>query len=126
MNGTRLLQVAQHVDDLDRAEVFYRDVLGLPVSARFDPPGLVFVDVGGTRVLLEAGASSTTLYLRVDDIDAEHRRLERLGVTFEQTPHLIHIHDGAMAGTGVEEWMAFFRDSEGNLLAIAEQRTAPS
>jgi methylmalonyl-CoA/ethylmalonyl-CoA epimerase len=126
MDGIRLLQVAQRADDLDRAEAFYRDVLGLPVLARFDPPGLVFVGVGDTRVLLEGGASSTTLYLQVDDIDAEHRRLERLGVIFEQTPHLIHRHDGTMAGVGVEEWMAFFRDSEGNLLAIAEHRTAPA
>lgn len=122
MDDSRLLQVAQHVDDLDRAEAFYRDVLGLRVLARFDPPGLVFVGVGGTRVLLEAGASSTTLYLAVDDIDAEHGRLERLGVVFEQTPHLIHRHDGTMAPSGVEEWMAFFRDSEGNLLALVEQR----
>src|SRR3712207_8499547 len=36
-----LAQVAQHVDDLARAEAFYTKLLGTP-AGRFDPPGLVF------------------------------------------------------------------------------------
>jgi catechol 2,3-dioxygenase-like lactoylglutathione lyase family enzyme len=122
MADITLLQVAQHADDLGRAEAFYHDVLGLPILAHFDPPGLVFVELGGIRILLETGATPTTLYLEVNDIDAEYRRLEAAGVRFEHGPQLIHRHDGTFAAEGLEEWMAFFRDSESNLMAIAERR----
>ena len=37
-------------------------------------------------------------------------------------PHLIHVHDGTLGPAGAEEWMAFCRDSEGNLLGLAELR----
>ncbi len=122
MSDMTLLQVAQHADDLGRAEAFYRDMLGLPILGRFDPPGLVFVDLGNARMLLEAAATPTTLYLEVADIEGEYRRLMDQGVHFEHGPQLIHRHDGTFAAKGLEEWMAFFRDSEHNLMAIAERR----
>ena len=37
-----IVQIAQHVEDLDRAIAFYEDLLGQKVAARFDPPGLAF------------------------------------------------------------------------------------
>jgi methylmalonyl-CoA/ethylmalonyl-CoA epimerase len=118
----RLLQVAQRVHDLDRAVRFYGDVLQLTFLGRFDPPGLAFFQLGETRVLLDAAAPTALLYVEVDDIEAEHQRLVGAGVTFERGPHLLHRHDGTFAPAGLEEWMAFFHDSEGNLLAIAERR----
>ena len=51
-----LHQVAQKADDLDESVAFYRDVLGLRLIARFDPPGLAFLDLGGSRLLLEPAA----------------------------------------------------------------------
>ncbi len=109
--------------DLDRAEGFYRDVLGLPLIARFDPPGLVFFDLDGTRLLLEAGATSALLYLGVDDIDATYKALGDQGVTLEAEPHVIHRdEDGTFGPAGQEEWMAFIRDSEDNLLGLVERR----
>ena len=77
----RLHQVAQHVDDLDRAVAFYRDTLGLPLVATFDPPGLAFFDLGGTRLLLEMGAPSALLYLRSTDrlLRSPVRRLREVG-----------------------------------------------
>jgi catechol 2,3-dioxygenase-like lactoylglutathione lyase family enzyme len=47
-----LHQVAQKADDLDASVAFYRDVLGLRLIARFDPPGLAFFELGGSRLLL--------------------------------------------------------------------------
>jgi methylmalonyl-CoA/ethylmalonyl-CoA epimerase len=119
-----LKQVAQKADDLDRAVAFYRDTLGLPFLARFDPPGLAFFDLGGgVRLLLEGGASSTTLYLAVDDIDAVHQSLVDQGVTFEHAPQLVHPdHDGTFGEAGEGEWMAFFRDPDGNLLALVSRK----
>ena len=116
-------QVAQHVDDLDRAVAFYRDVLEVPFIARFDPPGLAFFDLGGTRLLLEAGAPSALVYLRVDDIHATVEALRAKGVAVEHEAHVIHKDDDGTFGTnGEEEWMAFIRDSENNLVGLAERR----
>jgi len=119
-----LRQVAQHADDLARATAFYRDVVGLRHLATFEPPGLVFFDLGdGTRLLLEGGAPPALLYLRVADIAAAQERLIAAGAVFEDDPHLIHRDDDATFGErGVEEWMAFFRDSEGNLVGLDEIR----
>ena len=125
MNVARLHQVALHVDDLDRAVAFYRDVVGLPLVARFDPPGLAFFDLGNVRLLLEAGAPASLLYLEVDDVDATREQLLAGGVSFVDEPHLIFADaDGTFGPPGVGEWMTFFRDSEGNLLAFVERRPA--
>ncbi len=117
-------QVAQRARDLDSAVEFYRDTLGAPLLARFDPPGLAFFDLAGVRLLLEASASSSTLYFAVDDIDASFQELRRRGVAFEQEPALVHRDDeGTFGPVGEEEWMAFFRDPDGNLLAISSRRS---
>jgi methylmalonyl-CoA/ethylmalonyl-CoA epimerase len=118
-----LRQVAQHVDDLDRATAFYRDMLGLRFMARFDPPGLAFFDLGGTRLLLEAGAPSAILYLEVDDIEASVRALREKDVEVLDDPHCIHVDtDGIFGPAGNEEWMAFLRDSERNLVGLVQSR----
>jgi catechol 2,3-dioxygenase-like lactoylglutathione lyase family enzyme len=122
-----LHQVALHVEDMDRAEAFYRDVLGLREIARFDPPGLLFFDLGNVRLLLEGGAPSSLLYLAVADIDEAWAELEGKGVTLEAGPHVIHRDDAGQFGpAGAEVWMAFFRDSEGNLLGLEETRLTPA
>lgn len=121
VNGLR--QVAQHVDDLDRAVTFYRDVVGLELIARFEPPGLAFFGLGSTRLLLEAGAPPALLYLDVGDVAAATDDLRAKGVTIESEPHVIHVDvDGQFGPAGEAEEMAFFRDSEGNLVGLAGRR----
>jgi methylmalonyl-CoA/ethylmalonyl-CoA epimerase len=119
-----LHQITLNVEDRARAKAYYRDVVGLPLLGEFDPPGLVFFDLGGgTRLLFEGAGGSSVLYLGVEDIEAERTRLEALGVAFEDDIHLIHTHDGGLGQpAGTEEWMTFFRDSEGNLLGLNERR----
>jgi methylmalonyl-CoA/ethylmalonyl-CoA epimerase len=118
-----LHQVAQRATDLDRSVAFYRDVLELRFIARFDPPGLALFDLGGTRLLLESGAPSAILYLRVADIDAAFAALQARGVGFDDVPHRIFEDpDGLFGPAGNEEWMAFFRDPDDNVLALVEQR----
>ena len=120
---TRVHQIAQHCDDLDRAVAFYNGTLGLPLMARFDPPGLAFFDLGNVRLLLEASATPATLYLEVDDIEAERARLTEAGVTFADEPHMIFRDDeGTFDRVGTEEWMTFFHDSEGNVVGLVERR----
>ena len=119
----RLVQVAQRAEDLSRASAFYADLLGAEPRATFDPPGLVFFDLDGLRLLLDTGASSALVYVHVDDIDATVTRLRDAGVTIDTEPHVIFGHDDDTLGpAGTDEWMAFVRDSEDNLVGLVEQR----
>ncbi|NUQ32683.1 MAG: methylmalonyl-CoA epimerase [Dermatophilaceae bacterium] len=118
-----LVQIAQRAEDLGRASAFYAALLGAEPLARFDPPGLVFFDVGGARLLLDVGAPSALIYLGVDDIDATVERLRSAGVEVRSEPHVIFGHDDDTLGpVGTDEWMAFVVDSEGNLVGLVEQR----
>jgi predicted enzyme related to lactoylglutathione lyase len=115
-----LKQVLQPVNDLDRAVAFYRDTLQLSFIGQFGP--LAFFHLDGVRLLLERGdgASGSVLYFDVADIRAAREELASRGVTFEQEPHLVHRDDtGVFGRAGAETWMAFFRDTEGNVLSIA-------
>lgn len=117
--------MAQHADDLDRAVTFYTSVLGCELIGRFDPPGLAFLRLGQVRLLLEGNAPSALIYLRVDDVRATADKLRASGVAVESEPHLIHTDAGGVFGpAGWQEWMAFIRDSEGNLIGLAS-RHAP-
>lgn len=103
--------------------VFYRDVLQLPFLARFDPPGIAFFDAGGVRLLLAADAPKGQLYYRVDSIARTATALAGRGVAFKSDPIMVHRDDAGQFGAiGVEEWMRFFDDPAGNLVAIAERR----
>ena len=119
----RLRQVSMGVRDLDRAITFYRDVLRLRFIARFG--NLAFFDLDGVRLFLEAGdddEGSSTLYLAVDDIQAALRELDSRGVAFEAEPQVIFSDaDGTFGPAGEDEWMTFFRDTEGNLLALSSR-----
>jgi catechol 2,3-dioxygenase-like lactoylglutathione lyase family enzyme len=116
---SRLGQIAVNVHDLDRAISFYRDNLGLPLL--FTTGGLGFFDCGGVRLMLsrpekpEFDHPSSVLYFTVPDIQDAHRQLIAKGVRFEGEPHLIaRMPDHDL-------WMAFFRDSEENLLALMSE-----
>jgi DNA-binding CsgD family transcriptional regulator/catechol 2,3-dioxygenase-like lactoylglutathione lyase family enzyme len=114
-------QIARSVKDIEAAERWFRDVLGLPHLYTFGK--LAFFDCGGTRLYLQEGPSEvegqnndSVLYFRVADINAAYDELQRRGVSFEGAPHLIFKHPD-----GMEEWMAFFRDMDGGYLALMSQ-----
>ena len=58
---------------------------------------------------------ASTIYYRVADIRATFSKLRERGVACESEPHLFH------KGEDHDLWMAFFRDSEGNLLALMSE-----
>ncbi len=120
----KLSQIALTATDLDAATAFYADVLGLKLAARFDEQGFAFFSLGGgARLMLSASASQASLYFSVDDLNAAVRTLKRRGVTFLQKPMMVHRDDaGDFGKRGGEEWMAFFNDPSGNLLALVEKR----
>ena len=116
---TRLGQVAVNVKDVARATAFYRDVLGLRFL--FAAGQLAFFDCGGVRLMLdkpekaEFDHPSSILYFSVADIQAAHRRLVSAGVVIVEEPHVI----AAMADHDL--WMSFFRDTEGNVMALMSE-----
>jgi DNA-binding CsgD family transcriptional regulator/catechol 2,3-dioxygenase-like lactoylglutathione lyase family enzyme len=111
-------QISRSVRDIDAACEWYGNVLGLKHLYTFGK--LAFFDCGGTRLYLSAESAEptpeSTLYLRVDDIEATYEELSARGVEFKGAPHLIHRH-----ADGTEEWMAFFKDPEGRYLALMSQ-----
>jgi len=113
-------QIAVVVQDLDRAVAFYRDTLGLRFLFQA-PPKLAFFDCGGVRLMLdvpeeeEFKRSSSIFYFKVDDIQGTWATLRDRGVEFRDEPHMIaRMPDH-------ELWMAFFRDGEGNTLALMSE-----
>ncbi len=97
-----LVEAAAYVDDLDRAEAFYRDVLGLePIGT--EPGRHVFFRVGESVLLLfraaetlkgtilpahgASGPGHFALGIAADDLEAWRRRLAAHGVAIEQEVH---------------------------------------
>lgn len=110
-------QVSLLIRDVARAEAFYGTTLGLRHLFTFGD--LSFFDLDGTRLYLHRKDEAdwrpgSVLYFVVDDIGAAWEELGRRGVERTGAPHRIHVDEA----TGVEEWMAFFLDTEGNLLAL--------
>ncbi|XVU22452.1 VOC family protein [Actinoplanes sp. CA-054009] len=119
----RAVQIAQYAADLPRAAAFYADLLGAPPVATFDPPGLVFFDLEGQRLLLDRGAPPALHYFLVDDVAATVERLRAAGVAVETEPHVIFTHqDDRLGPAGTEEVHAFVRDSEGTLVGLVQHR----
>ncbi len=119
---SQLRQIAINAKDVERATSFYQDVLGLKLLFKA-PPGLAFFDCGGVRLMLDRAEKpefdhlSSVLYFAVPDIHSAFGKLKESGVHFEDEPHIIAkmpTHD---------LWMTFFRDSEGNLLALMSEVT---
>jgi methylmalonyl-CoA/ethylmalonyl-CoA epimerase len=109
-------QISLHIRDVDRATRFYGGTLGL--AHLYTYGDLAFFDAASSRLYLHRKDEAewrpgSVLYFEVGDITATQRRLEDAGVQFRGRPHLIHRHDD-----GIEEWMTFFEDGEGNTLAL--------
>jgi len=116
---TQIGQISITVKDVARATAFYRDTLGMRLL--FEVPGMAFFDCGGVRLMLgkaekpEFDHPASILYYRVDDIEQAHRTLIERGVTFIQPPTEVHKTENHTL------WLAFFRDSEENPVALMSE-----
>ena len=116
LSQARIGQISITVHNLDRAVTFYSQTLGL--KHLFTVSKLAFFDCGGIRLMLAVPESpefdhpSSVLYFSVDDIQTVFTSLSERGVRFEGPAHLIAKMDS------YDLWMAFFRDSENNLLSL--------
>lgn len=108
--------------DLQRARDFYADKLGLTPTSE-NPGGLIYQTAGGTTFFLYetqyAGqAGHTIAQFHVADVDSEVRDLTAKGVTFEQYDLPGLTWDGPIARAEGMGSMAWFKDSEDNILCI--------
>ncbi len=110
-------QIAINVNDLPCAVNFYRDVLGM--THLFDAgPKMSFFQCGSVRIMLavaekpEYNHPASILYYKVGDINATYQELRAKNVLFDQSPQLL----APMPDHDL--WMAFFRDSENNPMAL--------
>lgn len=109
--------------DMVRARQFYEGQLGLKPQQEVNG-GVVYAFGGGTAAFLyptpNAGTSKASqAFWAVADVDAEMAELKRRGIVFEdydmpgeRSPSGAVIAGGAKA--------AWFKDSEGNILALIE------
>jgi methylmalonyl-CoA/ethylmalonyl-CoA epimerase len=110
-------QIAVTAHDIERATAFYRDKLGMKHLFSV-PPNLAFFDCDGLRLMLslppkpEFDHPSSIIYFKVDDIKEACATLSERGVQIEEQPIFV-----ADMGT-YDLWLASFRDSENNLLAL--------
>ena len=114
-------QIFIRAKDLDRAVRFYRDTLGMPLLFQA-PPQMAFFKCGEVSVMVgvpeqpELDHAASIVYYLVPDIAAAHTTLRERGVEFAVEPHLVH------RAPDHELWLAEFRDSEGNVLALMSRK----
>jgi len=109
--------------DVDRARAFYADKLGLTPFGEYNDH--LYYEFGGSHFMVypSSGAASGThdqIGFVVDDLGATVAALRSGGVLFEEyePPPGASASDAIMDFGGVKS--AWFKDSEGNLLSIAE------
>jgi catechol 2,3-dioxygenase-like lactoylglutathione lyase family enzyme len=110
------------VSDLARAKTWYEQKLGLKPTAEF-LAGLSYECDGGSFALFptpNAGtAKNTVMEWTVDDVEEVVTALKGRGVTFDTFEMDGVEWSGEIAMTGGRK-AAWFRDSEGNILAITD------
>ena len=113
------------VSDIDRAKTFYGEILGLPKKEERSG-GVTYAAGAGSWFLVYptqfAGtAQSTAMTFETANLDAAVAELAERGVTFEQydVPGLRTDERGIAQIEG--ERAAWFKDPDGNILAIGQR-----
>jgi predicted enzyme related to lactoylglutathione lyase len=114
--------------DLARARRFYEEKVGLKPRQEI-AGGIVYAFANGTEAFLyltpNAGTSQASqAFWQVDDVDAEIAELKSRGVVFETYDDMPGERSpgGAIIAGGAKA--AWFKDSEGNILAIIQDVSA--
>ncbi|PUA83056.1 glyoxalase [Nocardioides currus] len=110
------------VTDVDRAQQFYAETLGLDFTGRNDEGSAMFVLGGGTTLVLlprpdSHPAESTAMSFEVEDVTSEISALEGRGVTFEDydLPDVKTVDHVCEFG---DERAAWFKDPDGHVLCL--------
>jgi predicted enzyme related to lactoylglutathione lyase len=111
------------VSDVARARRFYEKTVGL--KPKQDYAGGVIYECGGTEVFMypttNAGTSKASqAFWQVGDVEAEVAELKARGVVFEEydLPGMKMVNSIATGGGAKTAW---FKDTEGNILAVSQR-----
>ncbi|MBX3081525.1 MAG: VOC family protein [Anaerolineae bacterium] len=111
------------VNDSSRAQRFYEDVLGLP-AGRHAGGGIMYECNGGYFALVQTGTAGSLQHSLmtwlVEDIRAAVDELRGKGVIFETYDMPGFKTEDGIATFSNSDRVAWFKDSEGNLLALAQ------
>jgi catechol 2,3-dioxygenase-like lactoylglutathione lyase family enzyme len=111
------------VDDIQAAQKFYGETLGLNTSEQY---GILTLHLAGDRDTLvypkadHVPATYTILNFRVDDIDAAVDELVSRGVQLERYEGMGQDAKGINRAGG--PYIAWFKDPAGNILAVLQDR----
>jgi catechol 2,3-dioxygenase-like lactoylglutathione lyase family enzyme len=125
--GTRVTPILPAAN-MERAQRFYSDKLGLQPAEKM-PDGSAVYQCNGSRFTLYpsqfAGtAKSTAAMFETEDLDRDMRELRGKGVVFEEYDMgELKTRNGVATMGSIKG--AWFKDSEGNILAITEQTNRP-
>jgi methylmalonyl-CoA/ethylmalonyl-CoA epimerase len=118
----KIAQIALTTQNLAKAVAFYRDTLGLKLM--FEVSGMAFFDIGGTRLMIGEskldGALQNNTYIYFDAgewQETEEALIER-GLKFDRPAEVVQRAEGK------EHAIRFFKDPDGNALAIMGWRSA--
>ena len=120
--GSQTIMAFAATQDPAKAKIFYRDVLGLPLTAEdgfalaFDANGIM---LRVTTVEKVAVAPYTVLGWQVADIAAVVAALKKRGVKFERYPGLEQDELGIWTAPGGAQ-IAWFKDPDKNTLSVTE------
>jgi predicted enzyme related to lactoylglutathione lyase len=112
--------------DVLRARKFYEGTIGLTPKEEY--AGGVIYECGGTEVFMyptsNAGTSKASqAFWRVVDVEAEVAELKSRGVKFEEYDFPgVRMKNSIVTGGGAKT--AWFKDTEGNILAISQRVSA--
>jgi predicted enzyme related to lactoylglutathione lyase len=114
------------VDDIEKAQQFYGETLGIRTTLLDAENGLLTLHLAGGRdtlIYLSPGftpASYTILNFKVDEIDAAVDGLAGRGVSFERYEQMPQDEKGVMREGG--PFIAWFKDPAGNTLSVLQER----
>lgn len=123
MLGDYMVAPTLPVVDLERALRFYEEKLGLKVVQRDPSPGAMMQCGKGTMLYLYQRAATkadhTVAAFNVDNIESEVKELKAKGIVFEEydMPGLKTVNSIATLGSMKSAW---FKDTEGNILALSQ------
>jgi catechol 2,3-dioxygenase-like lactoylglutathione lyase family enzyme len=109
--------------DVARARNFYEKKLGFVAGAELSG-GVAYECADGTACFLyptpNAGTSAASqAFWDVADIEKEVAELRAKGVSFEEYPSMPDMKNGIVTAGGAKA--AWFKDTEGNILAIVQR-----
>ena len=121
MQLDKIGQIAFQISDVQKIENFYKETIGLKHLFTV-PDRMTFFDCGGVRWMFavrepgEPVKTNSVIYFKVTGIEFFYDQLKNMDVEFAEAPKLIaEMNDHDL-------WMAFFKDVEGNVIGLMEEK----